>query len=383
MRGSIREKRTGYWELRVYVGLDPRTRQSRYVSRIARGGKRDAESALAKLVTEVDGGQHRPVRGSVAAYFAAWLDGRARELSPWTLRRYRSILANQIAPQVGDVQMTKLTPKDVRAMYARLLNSGLSEATVRQVRAVLRRGFEDAVLDGDRPDNPVARAGKFRITPTEIEAPPAEAVVALIARADATDPPFGTFLRLAAATGARRGELCALRWTDLAGDELRIRRSLTQDAKEKDTKTHASRRLLLDAFTIAALDAHRAEMKARAAKAELRHSPRAFMFSSAIDCLRPWSPDGVSHRFAKLRDELGFDGVRLHDLRHWSNSELLAAGLPVPLVSQRHGHRSSKMTLDVYGHARAAGDRLAADVMAGLLGGATKAPPERGQGVTR
>ncbi len=60
---------------------------------------------------------------------------------------------------------------------------------------------------------------------------------------------------------------------------------------------------------------------------------------------------------------------RFHDLRHFAATQLIAAGVPVTTVSERLGHASTKMTVDVYGHAVADADRHAADVLARLMAG--------------
>ena len=93
--------------------------------------------------------------------------------------------------------------------------------------------------------------------------PSADDVAQLVKTAHDGNPMLAVFLRLAAATGARRGELCGLRWDDVDLDQgsLTTRRSIantrTMGVVEKDTKTHAERRLSLDAGTVAVLAEHR------------------------------------------------------------------------------------------------------------------------------
>jgi len=92
-----------------------------------------------------------------------------------------------------------------------------------------------------------------------------------------------------------------------------------------------------------------------------------FVFSYEPDCSAPWRPDGVTHRFTRLRAKAGLSVVRLHDLRHFVATRLLAAGVPVTTVAGRLGHARSATTLNVYGHFIAASDRDAARLMSGLL----------------
>jgi len=71
----------------------------------------------------------------------------------------------------------------------------------------------------------------------------------------------------------------------------------------------------------------------------------------------------VSREWARHRDGIGLGALRFHDLRHLHATALLGAGVPVNTVAERLGHASARMTLDVYGHAIGAHDRLAADVV--------------------
>jgi integrase len=177
-----------------------------------------------------------------------------------------------------------------------------------------------------------------------------------------------------AATGLRRGEACALRWTDVDFDSrtLVIRRALVivkgQSTVVKGTKTRSIRKIALDSTTLDALEEQHAFMQSRAGVKGVALNPDAYLFSKAPDGTRPWYPDHVSHNFIALRDRLGFHGVRLHDLRHAHATQLLAAGVPVRTVSGRLGHASAATTLAVYAHFLASSDRDAADVIGELLG---------------
>ncbi len=96
-------------------------------------------------------------------------------------------------------------------------------------------------------------------------------------------------------------------------------------------------------------------------------APDAFVFAAEVDGSRPWRPDTWTHRFVRLRSKLGMKQVRLHDLRHFVVTRLLAAGVPVSQVAGRVGHGGGgATTLKVYGHFLQAQDRAAADLLAEL-----------------
>ena len=171
--------------------------------------------------------------------------------------------------------------------------------------------------------------------------PTPEGIGAAVAAADRRDPAFGVFVRLAAATGARRGELCALQWRAIDLDRAcRLDRDVRRDYPGggvliKDTKNHSRRRVAIDAATIAAVREHRARVDERAGLAGVIVTGEGFVFSHEPDARQPWYVDNVSHNWDKVRREVGLDGVRLRDLRHLEATQLLQAGIAVPTLRCR------------------------------------------------
>jgi integrase len=219
------------------------------------------------------------------------------------------------------------------------------------------------------------RATPPRLNRRPVIPPAAGDVLRLI---DAADPDLAAYLRLAAVTGARRGEICALRWDDidLAASTVAISRSVVgrrnDSVSEKTTKTAVSRRIALDDATVEALRNHLARCRARADACGATLGPRAHLFSPEADGSRPWRPDGITLAFGRLRRQLGLGSVRLHDLRHAAATQMLAAGIPVSIVAGRLGHASPATTLNVYGHWVQASDQAAAAVLGDLLAGGEK-----------
>ncbi|WP_254126748.1 tyrosine-type recombinase/integrase [Aquihabitans sp. G128] len=136
---------------------------------------------------------------------------------------------------------------------------------------------------------------------------------------------------------------------------------------EKDTKTHQARRVAIDAGTVAALKRQAQRTAETALAAGAGRDPDPFVFAGRTDGGAPLSPDVVTGRFRRLA-KVHAPGTRLHDLRHFAATQLLAAGVPVKTVSGRLGHGSAAMTLDVYAHHIAAADQVAADVLGDILG---------------
>ncbi len=173
-------------------------------------------------------------------------------------------------------------------------------------------------------------------------------------------------------SGARRGELLALRWRDVLLDDgvLEIRRNYTRrngKSREKDTKTHRIRRIALDLDTIELLRCLRARYEERCAQLDIKPSAAAYLFSYAPDNSRPCNPDGISHRYERMCAALNIDS-HLHTLRHYSATELIAAGVDLRTVAGRLGHAGGgTTTLRVYAAWVAESDKRAADVLAGKM----------------
>ena len=380
MRGGLRERSSGVWEVRAESGRDPVSGQRRQISRTVRGSKRDAEKVLNALVADADRGEHQGADATFQALTDRWLEQAGPDLSPTTLRRYRDLLRLHILPGLGSVSIHKIKTADLDQLYRGLVTKkGLSPASVRQVHAIIRRALRQAVRWGWIATNPAADASPPRVRKPDLSPPDVEQVGELLRYANTHQPEFGRFLHLAATTGARRGELCALRWQniDWTANAVTIGRAIIAvkgGLLEKDTKTHASRRIALDPGTIAVLIKQRAAAEQRAAAAEVELPASAFVFSAEPDGGIPWTPTTVTKWFQASRDALGYEKVRLHDLRHFAATRLLAAGVPVRTVSGRLGHANAATTLTVYAHFLEASDQAAADVMGGLLAGSDAKP---------
>jgi integrase len=203
-------------------------------------------------------------------------------------------------------------------------------------------------------------------------------VARLFTLAGETNPRLAMLVVLAASTGARRGELLALRWSDvdLEHNVISIERGLIlagRDLIEQGTKTHQSRRLALDDFTVQLVKAHRGRMAELAREFGAVIGASAFVFSDSADCTEPLRPDSASRAFRTLCERAGVEGVRFHDLRHYVATRLLSAGIDIRTVAGRLGHRNASTTLNVYSHFLPEADRDAADTLGRLLGDALRA----------
>lgn len=158
---------------------------------------------------------------------------------------------------------------------------------------------------------------------------------------------------LAMTTGTRRGELCALRWNvlDLGNSVVTIKTSIGQNGTqtwEKDTKTHQQRRITLDGNTAMLLRAYQRQCEVTAASLGLTIPPDSRVFSTSPDHTTWIRPSSITPRYSRMCTRLGWD-MHIHQLRHYSATELISAGVDVRTVAGRLGHGGGgSTTLRVY-----------------------------------
>jgi len=374
MPGSMRQRGEESWQLRVHAGRDPITSRKRYVERTFRGNKRQASKALAALVTETDQRVPRSTKeGTVGALLNQWLDHATPSFSPKTVATTRMYLDAPIIPAIGSLSASKLTASDLDRLYRHLLAVGgargpYSAATIRRVHGIIRRALTQGVRWGWIDHNPAIDASPPRVPLRDLKPPSPDEVVRLFRLAEESDPDLATFIMLAASSGARRGEMVALRWKDidLDGGTLSIERGVVLvDGQliEQGTKSHQSRRITLDAATINSLRQHRSRATEIADSAGSAFNPGSFVFTNVADGSVPWRPDSTTRAFRSLCSRADVTGVRLHDLRHYVGTRLLTAGVDVRTVAGRLGHRNPSTTLNVYSHFVPESDQEAAEAL--------------------
>jgi integrase len=374
MRGHIQQRGADAWRIKAYVGRDE-TGRKRYVHRTVKGGRRDAESELARLIVEVGEGRHAAAAPmTLNELLDRWLEVKQHNVEASTIESYTWLANNYVRPALGHRKLAALRPMELDQLYASLSGSGLSSRTVRMCHTVLRQSLEQARRWGLIARSPAVDATPPRQKRHQVTPPTVAQVRTLLDAARQEDPDFHAYLFVLAATGCRRGEACALRWSDVDLDrgQLVIRRSIAMNGStpyEKDTKTHQARRISLDPATIGVLRDHRRRMRERYLANGMHVADDFPLFADRFS--HPWRPDVCTNRFARLRAQVGLESVRLHDLRHFVATMLGDGGMPIATISSRLGHRDTATTLNIYTHAIPATDQHAAAYLGKLL-----APPK-------
>ena len=176
---------------------------------------------------------------------------------------------------------------------------------------------------------------------------------------------------LVATTGMRRAELAGLRWIDVDLDAARLsprrpRVVVNYVVHESEPKTRMGKRsLALDQATVAALVEHKARQEQERADVGSAWMDSGLVFTRPDGS--PIHPDLITAWFRRLARAAGLPPIRLHDVRHSYATAALAAGVPAKVVSERLGHATIAITLDVYSHVIPGMDAQAANAVASLI----------------
>jgi len=188
MRGSMRQRSEGSWELRVFVGRDPLTGRPQYLTKTVKGGKREAQRALAALVSGPAPASGPTAAMTVGEVLNRWLEHAEANLSPSTADHNRTVIDAHLLPHIGDTPLNKLTTAKIDALYRLLSERGarggkpLAPSTVRRTHNVLHRALVQAVRWGWLGVNPAAAASPPRLPTRDIRPPTPEQVRLLFAR---------------------------------------------------------------------------------------------------------------------------------------------------------------------------------------------------------
>lgn len=344
--------------------------------------KKEAQQALVQVLTQQQTGSYVELsRITLGQYLEEWLaalPNQGRRAS--TVNGYCTTMRNYVIPDLGHVVLQDLRPNQLDALYGRLLRNGkvdgspLSHLSVHHVHTILGKALQDAERKGlvlrnvarlaDAPSLTTARSKSPEMTvwtPEEMRR-----FLELI-----QGNPWEPALRLLAMTGLRRGEVAALRWSDVDLEAKRL--TVNQAVVVLDgvefvdvPKSRRSRRTVdLDPETVEVLRQLRPRQKEERLFLGLRWRTADRVLALADG--QPPKTNSIGQAFARIVARTDLPRIRLHDLRHSHATHLLAAGANPRVVSERLGHASVGFTLDTYAHVLPGQQAEAVAAVAALL----------------
>ncbi|MDQ2679361.1 MAG: site-specific integrase [Actinomycetota bacterium] len=399
MAGSIRALGSGgdRWELRVYAGVV--AGKKKWVSRTHRGDRAGAEVALARLVVAIADGTLAvapppdPDDPTLLEWMTSWAQRQAPKWAPGAVEVTSVTIGKHITGDpIASMRLGDIRLRHVEQWLGRLRSTrggDLKPSTRIRYHTVLHSALEQAVRWELIARNPASGVELPRIPYEESRVPTAAELLTALELADGPDE--RTLLWLAAATGARRGMLLALRWADfdLELGVVTFHRGVVKTKGGTRIKEPKGRRLVqlaIDPVTVDVVRTYRRHRQEVALAAGIgRLADTSYLFARDPAGLATWYPDTATKVWSRIRSathplEPGeetarrvfppeFDEVSLHDLRHAHATFLIAAGVDPKTVSGRLGHSRVGITLDTYTAPVTASDRAAAELIGKILTG--------------
>jgi len=385
MKGHIRERSPGRWAIVLDI-QDPATGKRRRKWHSFAGTKRQAQDECARLVTQMKFGNYvEPTKQTLAQFLDEWLEFIGPSIAPRTHERYAEICRKNIIPQLGALTLAGLKTDRIDAGFTKALTEGrrdgkggLSPRTVHHMRRVLIKALNQAVTWERLTRNPAIGTTTPKVERRKMLAYDAAQTAELLAAMKPTRM-FVPVL-LAVMCGLRRGEIAALRWRNVElGDNLR-QMSIVESAEQtkvgvryKEPKSGRARTVALSSTVLAELKAHRARQAEELLK--LGHRPDDDDFVVAQADGRPIQPQSLTHEWFRILGQTKLPRIRFHDLRHTHATQMLASGVHPKVASERLGHSTIGITLDLYSHVMPGMQADAAEQVDAAIRGAVKAKP--------
>lgn len=354
MRGSIQKKKGNYYVVLALGG------KRKWIP--AGRTKHGAEKVLAEEVSRTHRGPYRELKKlSFKEFTPKWLEEYARgKVKESTFESYQQIFRTHLLPYFGDYPLQQITPEDIQKYVTLKRREGqIAPKTINNTLVPLKEMFKHAVRWRYLHESPAIYVEKPRVPRKEMDFLTREELRQFLEHVHAEH--YVLFLT-ACLTGMRRGELLAMKWSNLDWNRRQyfIKESLYKSGFTEPKSSYSMRAVNLPPVLLASLKRHHVK------QAEIKLGNR--YDSHDMDLIfckkdgKPLDPNNLVKRiFLPTLKRAGMRRIRFHDLRHTFASLLIAQGENPKYIQNQLGHSSIQTTLDRYGHLMPETHRQAAE----------------------
>ncbi|MBQ8904448.1 MAG: site-specific integrase [Oscillospiraceae bacterium] len=356
--GSIREKKskTGeiIYQITIEGGRDPLTGKRIRSFKNVKGSKREANSVMHRLITEMEQGKIiKKSNKSVGEWMDEWVSSYLPNIEETTVIGYKTKIRCYIKPALGEILITSLRAEHIQRMINDMINRGLSPKNIRDTYNNVNAAMKKAVATKLIPYNPCEGVALPKLKKYRAKVYSTEMIHTLLNAVKDTDMYLPVLLFVT--VGLRRGELLALRWQDIDFENnlLMVRYNMVCGENGyiiKPPKSEASiRDIHIGDDVVSTLKF--AKEKYMKDLAEYGKGFQNLGFIIRQDDGSPISPNAMTRKWRRfLNRNEDLPKIRLHDLRHSNATALIQAGVSPKVVQQRLGHADVNITLNTYTH---------------------------------
>ena len=355
--GNIREKKTKngdvHYQITVEGGYDEVTGKRIRAYKNVSGSKREARAVMHRMINEMEQGLLTQKNNKkVGDWMEEWIANYLPNIEETTRKGYKTKLKCYIKPALGNIYLTALRTEHIQRMVNDMNDQGLSPKNIRDTFNNVNAAMKKAVKLRLVPHNPCEAVELPKLKKYRANVYTPQMIQQLLSTAKGTDMYLPIFLL--AMVGLRRGELLALRWSDIDFKKniLKVRSNMVNGLNGTILKAPKSEsgirdiRLGSDVMNVLR-------------EARVQYMSDAFTYGNGFQNLNfvihqedgsPFKPDSMTRKWARFLEANNLPKIRLHDLRHSNATALIQAGVSPKVVQQRLGHSDVNITLNTYTH---------------------------------
>ncbi|MBR7184561.1 MAG: tyrosine-type recombinase/integrase [Clostridia bacterium] len=350
--------KNGLTQYRVRVNYTDINGEYRRIERLIYG-KSEAAALEKQLMTEARETTTSPGRRTLAELADEYANSQRHDLRETSQFKSSSTIRQAVLPTLGSIRVDRLTTPILQKWKNDIGELDLSLTTKRNYYKYFNALLNYAVKQEYIARNPLQKVGNFKdannlqnttqlryYTAEEYQRFAAAALEQAQKKNTIAEWGFYVFFSIAFYTGMRKGEINALRWSDIDGNIIRIRRSIAQKLQGGDRETGPKNK-----SSIRDLQAPQPLLQILADQQRRQQAANLWSLSARVcgadECLRDSSIEIHNQRYAKAA---GLPHLRIHDFRHTHATLLINEGINIQEVARRLGHSDVQMTWGTYAH---------------------------------